>query len=281
MLKRIGVIAFVCIVTLVLAACSETVSSETVSSDDPLSTKTGVLIEVSAHVVSIQAPDGTTYTFGVDTNTTHGTEKLGNTVSVTYSGEYSSGVIAVSVTTVTEVDHESSPGKGSTDEPAAPQPKEPASTDETIWYMTGTVKALSASQLQLLYEDGHTYKVTIDNHTKVEHDVAVGCVARVFHKGRMVDGMVATEIHFIADAPSDDPNTVWYLTGVVTEISETYLLLLYEDGKTYTIDKDDNTRADPGIEVGTRVRVFHKGHLSDEMLATEVRLAPLLVTQRS
>jgi hypothetical protein len=56
---------------------------------------------------------------------------------------------------------------------------------------------------------------------------------------------------------------------------------LYEDGKTYTITKDDNTRSDPGIEVGTRVRVFHKGHLADEMLATEVRLAPLLTTQIS
>ena len=276
MFKKIGVFAFVCIFALLSAACGETVNR-----DNQVSTKTGVLIEVSAHVISIQAPDGTTYTFGVNDGTTvHGSEKLGNTVSVIHDGEYSSGVIASSVTTIAEVDHESSSGKGSTDDPAAPQPKEPKSSDETIWYMTGTVNALSSNQLQLLYEDGHTYKVTIDSSTKVEHEVVVGCVARVFHKGRMVDGMVATEIHFISATPSDDPNTVWYLTGVVTEISETHLLLLYEDDKTYTINRDENTRSDPGIEVGTRVRVFHKGHLADEMLATEVRLASLLVTQR-
>jgi len=289
MLKKFCVIIVaVIMLALILTACSGNPASESPPSVNPpsepavsVSSKTGVLIEVSVHVVSIQAPDGSTYTFGVNEETTvQGSELLGNTITVSYRGEYSSGIIAVSITTVAEVDHDSTPGKGSTDDPAAPQPKEPEPAHEKIWYMTGTVKGLTSNQLQLLYEDGHTYKVTIDNKTDIDKDVVVGCVARVFHKGRMVDGMVATEIHFIADKPADDSNTVWYLTGTVTDISEHQLLLLYEDGKTYTIIKDEHTRADPGIEIGTRVRVYHKGHLAEEMTATEVRLAPLLITQQ-
>ena len=288
------IIIIVLLFALAVTACSENPSSGSPSSgspssesppsgsEDSVSSKTGVLIEVSVHVVSIEAPDGSTYTFGVSEDTSvQGSELLGNTITVSYHGEYTSGIIATSIITIAEVDHESAPGKGSTDEPAAPQPKEPKPAHETIWYMTGTVKGLSSTQLQLLYEDGHTYKVTINDKTDIEKGVAVGCVARVFHKGRMVDGMVATEIHFIAEKPSDDANTVWYLTGTVTDISEHQLHLLYEDNKTYTIIRDEHTRADPGIEVGTRVRVYHKGHLADEMTATEIRLAPLLITQQS
>jgi len=269
---------------LVLTACSETPAGNTPvdppgDPPDSLSTKTGVLIEVSAHVVSIQSPDGTTYTFGVNAETTvQGSELLGNTISVSHRGEYASGIIAVSITTIAEVDHSSTPGKGSTGDTAAPQPKEPPAAHETIWYMTGTVKGLTSTELQLLYEDGHTYKVVINDKTDIEHGVVVGCVARVFHKGKMVDGMVATEIHFIAEKHSDDSSAVYYLTCVVTEISEHQLKLLYEDGKTYIIHKDSHTRSDPGIEVDTRVRVYHKGHLADEMTATEVRLAPLVTT---
>ena len=287
MLKKSSFIVIVVLVLMfALVACSENPGNVTGDGGgDAVSSKTGVLIEVSAHVVSIQAPDGSTYTYGVNEETTvQGSELLGNTISVSYRGEYSSGIIAISITTVAEVDHDSTPGKGSTDEPAAPQPKEPKDPEkqhETIWYMTGTVKSISSTLLELLYEDGHTYKVTIDQHTDIEHGVVVGSVARVFHKGRMVDGMVATEIHHIADKPSDDSNSVYYLTGEVVDISESVLHLAYDDGKTYTIHKDAHTRADPGIEVGTRVRVFHKGHLADEMTATEIRLAPLLLTEQT
>jgi len=281
MLKKCSfIIILVLVLGLVLTACSDGTTADPVASepDDSLSTKTGVLIEASMHVVSIQAPDGSTYTFGVNDDTDiQGSELLGNTISVSYMGEYSSGVIAVSIITITEVDHESSTGKGSTDDPGAPQPKEPSSSDETIWYMTGTVKDASMNQIQLLYEDGHTYTVLKDDNTKVDEGITVGCTARVFHKGRMVDGMVATEIHLISDsppaAPHDDPDTIWYLTGTVTDASMNQLQLLYDDGgTTYTILKDDDTRTDPGIVVGSIVRVYHKGHLADQMLATEIRL---------
>jgi len=223
------------------------------------------------HVVSIQAPDGTTYTFGVDDSTdVQGSEVLGNTMSVTFSGDYTSGIIAETITTVAEVAQTSdSGGKGSTEAPGAPQPKEPAK--DKLWYITGTVQDVSMNQLQLLYEDGKTYTVLKDDNTKTDPGIVVGCVARVFHKGGIKDGMVAVEIHFIADAPPTGPK-IYYLTGTVTDASMHQLQLAYEDGRVYTILKDDNTRTDSGIEIGSTVRVYHEGNLADEMLATEIRL---------
>jgi len=295
MFKKVIFIAFVLVFALVLTACGNEATpapapagpapapaepapapAEPVDEGDSESTKTGVLIEASMHVATIQAPDGSTYTFGIDDNTTiEGSELLGNTMSITYEGEYTSGIIALSITTITEVDHAASSGKGSTSDPGAPQPKEPVSPADKVWYMTGTVMDASMNQLQLLYEDGKTYTVLKDDNTKTDSGIVVGCVARVFHKGSMKDGMVATEIHFIADAPPPDPaSRTWYLTGTVTDASMHQLQLLYEDGNTYTILKDDNTRTDSGIAVGSIVRVYHKGLLADEMLATEIRLMP-------
>jgi len=276
--KRLVVIAFTLILPVMLIACG---GSATEATGEALSTKTGVLIEASMHVVSIQAPDGTTYTFGIDDNTTvEGSEVLGNTMSVSYNGDYYSGTIAVKITTVTEAAQTSaSGGKGSTDAPGAPQPSNPPASQEKLWYITGTVQDVSMNQLQLLYEDGNTYTVLKDDNTKTAEGIVVGCVARVFHKGNIKDGMIATEIQLISPPTQDGGGTsstadggVMYLTGTVTDASMNSLQLLYEDGKTYTIIKDDNTKTDEGIVVGSTVRVYHVGVLADQMIATEIRL---------
>ena len=278
-MKKVIIIALALALTLALAACGGNTTGS--SGGETLSTKTGVLIEASMHVVSIQAPDGSTYTFGVDDNTTvEGSEVLGNTMSVSYHGEYTSGVIAASITTVTEAAQTSaSGGKGSTDAPDAPKPSNPPAAQEKIWYITGTVQDASMNQLQLLYEDGTTYTILKDDNTKTDSGITVGCVARVFHKGSIKDGMVATEIQFISAAPQDGGGTtstedggIMYLTGTVTDASMNSLQLLYEDGNTYTIIKDDNTKVDEGIEVGSTVRVYHVGVLAEQMIATEIRL---------
>jgi len=270
------------VLSLALTACGGSTTNTTPDTPaETLSTKTGVLIEASMHVVSIQAPDGSTYTFGVDDNTTiEGSEVLGNTMSVSYNGEYSSGVIAVKIVTVTEAAQTSdSGGKGSTEAPGAPQPSNPPAAQDKLWYITGTVQDVSMNQLQLLYEDGNTYTVLKDDNTKTDSGIVVGCVARVFHKGTIKNGMVATEIQFISAPTQDGGGTtstadggVKYLTGTVTDASMNSMQLLYEDGNTYTIIKDDNTKVDEGIVVGSTVRVYHVGVLADQMIATEIRL---------
>jgi len=272
--KRIIIIAIAVLLISALTACGGNTAEE-------LSTKTGVLVEASMHVASIQAPDGSTYTFGIDDKTTiEGSEVLGNTVSVSYRGEYASGVIAVSITTITEAAQTSdSGGKGSTDAPGAPQPSNPPATQDKIWYITGTVQDVSMNQLQLLYEDGNTYTVVKGDNTKTDSGIVVGCVARVFHKGTIKNGMVAVEIQLIS-APtqsgggtsSTEDGGIMYLTGTVTDASMNSLQLLYEDGNTYTILKDDNTKVDEGIVVGSTVRVYHVGVLADQMIATEIKL---------
>jgi len=203
----IFVIFIFAITLLFLAACGSNAIDETESdSEEVLSTKTGILIEASMNLVVIQAPDGSTYTFGIDEDThIEGSEYLGNTLSVSFYGEYAPGIIAVAIRTIVEVDHASSPDKGNIDEPDAPQPKEPSSSDETIWYMTGTVMEISATGLQLLYEDGKTYTVVIDENTKKDPGIVEGCVARVFRKGSLRDGMLAIEIHFISASPDSFP----------------------------------------------------------------------------
>jgi len=280
--KSFALVAIMLALMLVLTACANNAAEKPAEEPaekpaeqpaDTLSTKTGVLIEASMHVVSIQAPDGSTYTFGVDDNTDiEGSEVLGNTMSVTYAGEYTSGIIAITIMTVTEVDAAaSSLSSGSTDAPGAPQPTNPPATQDTIWYITGTDQDVSMNQLQLLYEDGITYTILKDDNTKTDQGIVVGCIARVFHKGTIKNGMHALEIHLIKD-PAPSPDAIMYLTGTVTDATMNQMQLLYEDGKTYTILKDDNTKVDSGIAVGSIARVYHKGALADEMLALEIHL---------
>ena len=176
------------------------------SDNTSISIKTGILIEASMREIVIQAPDGSTYVFGISNDTLiEGSEYLGNTMSVYYYGNYTPGIIAATVKTIVEVDHDSTPDKGYITEPDAPQPKEPPAEDETIWYLTGTVVDISATGLHLLYEDGITYSVMIDENTKKDSGLVAGCVARVFRKGRIRDGMLAIEIHYIAAAPTPAP----------------------------------------------------------------------------
>ena len=91
--------------------------------------------------------------------------------------------------------------------------------------------------------------------------------------------MLAVEIQLISPPTQDGGGTsstedggIKYLTGTVTDASMNSLQLLYEDGNTYTILKDDNTKVDEGIVVGSTVRVYHVGVLADQMIATEIRL---------
>ena len=252
--KRSIIIVFMLLLIIALTACGggATPEPEPVPEpipDETLSTKTGTLIEASMHVLSIQAPDGSTYTFVTDDDTTiEGSELLGNTMSVTYFGDYAPGIVAFHIETIREVDHDNSDGKGSTKEPDAPQPSNPPATNDPIFYLTGTVKDISDNGMKLLYEDGKTYSVVIDGNTKKESGIVVGCIARVFHKGSIRDGMLATEIKFIKAAPKPE-DAIRYLTGRVTEITANGLKLLYEDGKTYSIIKDANTKMASGIVV--------------------------------
>jgi hypothetical protein len=57
------------------------------------------------------------------------------------------------------------------------------------------------NQLQLLYEDGITYTILKDDNTTIDHDIVVGSIVRVYHKGALADQMLAIKIVFVSDPP--------------------------------------------------------------------------------
>jgi len=70
--------------------------------------KTGIVIEASMHALSIEAPDGTTYTFVTDDSTEFigEGETLGDTVSVEYEGEYEQNILAIRIKAVEKAHEE-------------------------------------------------------------------------------------------------------------------------------------------------------------------------------
>jgi len=213
---------------------------------DLLSTITGFLIESSMNTITIQESDGSTFKFGIDGDTQIiGTEYLGNTITVSFFGDYTPGTIAVTVETIAEVDHATSSGNGNTDEADAPQSRD-SSEDDKIWYMTGTVTDISTNSLKILYEDGKTYTVVIDENTKKDPGIVVGCVARVFRKGSLRDGMLATEIRFISDSskPTPAPNPSGgsdSAPGGIAQDAKSLIGSSYKSGGTSPADGFDNS----------------------------------------
>jgi len=108
--KKYVITAFVLVVILsqAITACVKTPEPSTPLAQAPanaVSTKTGVLIDASMHTATIQAPDGSTYTFGIGDGTEYeGSKDLGETVSVSYDGEYIAGTVAISIITLDEAD---------------------------------------------------------------------------------------------------------------------------------------------------------------------------------
>ena len=313
--------AMILIFIFIVTACSQAASEPAAVSepDESISVKTGTLIEASLQEISIQAPDGSTYKFGVDDYTAiHGSELLGNTMEVSYVGEYSSSIIAKVIKTIKEAEHnndDSHSGKGSVEEPTAPKPKHHDETAadtapvkkvdpaDKIYYLTGTVVDASMHNIQLLYEDGKTYTVLKDDNTKEDPGIVVGCVARVFHKGGLKDGMVATEIHLIANPspqpqarveptplpadppppppppspPADSPPPAHQtLTGVVFDSARSNITITGDDGVNYLFLKDDNTVIDGSgtVDLGNRVIITFDGDPSSTPVAIIISLAP-------
>lgn len=203
--KKYTIIAIILI--FALTACSQS------TPDASISTKTGVLIEATSSSINIQAPDGTTYKFTVDDKTViQGSENLGDTLEVDYLGEYTSGITATSIKTLSPADtsavhDDGTPARGPTDNPDAPQPANPPASGEKMMYFTGVVYAFSSSSITVLYEDGNLYTLTIDPNAIIDPGIAVGAKVRVFHTGSLKSGIVTKEINLVeAAAPSTDAN---------------------------------------------------------------------------
>ena len=220
--------------------------------------KTGILIEASNHVVSIQSPDGTTYTFFVgDDTVVEGTEKLGNTVEVSFDGEYTEGMNAKTVTTIQEVKEEqTTPPKheGSTGTTTKPE--------DIVRYATGEVLSLSGNSIKFVARiNGLTYNIATDGNTKRDEGIADGDIVRVIHKGNLKDGIVATKISIVARKAD---NNTYTIIGTVKDASMNQISL-DEEGYVYEFKKTDDSTVEAANEtVGKKVEITFKGDILNE-----------------
>jgi len=203
-MKKLTIIVLVLLLALALTACNR---AEADKPDASLSTKTGVLIEASGSSINIQAPDGTTYTFGIDAHTViQGSENLGDTLEVNFLGDYTAGITATSIKTLTQADtsavhDDGTPVRGTTDHPDAPKPANPPPAGEKMNYFAGIVTEFSSTSISVYFEDGNVYTLKIDPNAIIDPGITEHCKVRVFHTGSLKNGIVTKEINLIEGAP--------------------------------------------------------------------------------
>jgi len=197
MKKKFTIICIALILIVALTACNQG------TPDAALSTKAGVLLEATGSAINIQAPDGSTYKFSVNEQTViQGTENLGDTLEVSFLGEYTAGIAAASIKTISQADtsathDDGTPVRGTTDHPDAPKP----SSGEKMNYFGGVVTAYSSTSISVYFEDGNIYTLKIDPNAIIDPGITEHCEVRVFHTGTLKNGIVTNEINLVKAAP--------------------------------------------------------------------------------
>ncbi len=240
--------------------------------------KTGVVIEASMHNLTIEAMDGSTYSFISDDSTEviGSSENLGDTVSVEFDGEYQEYTLAKKIQIVekadesvsssaTEVTEAPAAAKETTEEKSSSGGAQSESKSAAPKYITGTVTDVSMNNITVEW-NGRNYTILKTDKTTVEGDVIVGATVRVYHTGDIADGVEAIDISVVA--PELANSDIKYITGTVVDASMN-TIVIENGGHKYSVLKDDNTKSD-NVAVGDTVRVYHKGSYSDGMVATSI-----------
>ncbi len=261
---------------LCICGCGATQSQSTPSPEATQqaaeTVKTGIVIEASMHNVTIEAMDGTTYSFTCDDSTefTGSGENLGDTVSVEFDGEYEDHILAKKLQIIEKADEDvSSSAKEVTEKEVSEKSDDSASKSnaksDSPKYITGTVTDASMNNITVKWND-RNYTILKTDKTSVEGDVAVGATVRVYHTGDIADGVEAIDISVVTpERPSSD---IKYITGTVVDASMN-TIVIENGGHRYSVLKDDDTKSD-NVAVGDTVRVYHKGSYSDGMVATSI-----------
>lgn len=240
--------------------------------------KTGVVIEASMHNLTIEALDGTTYSFISDDSTEFigSSENLGDTVSVEFDGEYQAYTLAKKIQVVekadesvsssaTEVTEAATETKETADEKSSAGSAQSENKSAAPKYITGTVTDASMNNVTVEW-NGRNYTILKTDKTTVEGDVVVGATVRVYHTGDIDDGVEAIDISVVA--PELVNSDIKYITGKVVDASMN-TIVIENGGHRYSVLKDDDTKSD-NVAVGDTVRVYHKGSYSDGMVATSI-----------
>ena len=262
--KKILPLLLAASIAVSLCACGGTPSAPTPTPDAATETvKTGIVIEATMHALTIEARDGSTYSFVTDDSTefTGSGEDLGDTVSVGYEGEYQQNALAKVIKVVEKgAEGTVTPVPEATEASASPA----SSTDpDTIKYIIAVVKDASMHNMTVSWQD-KDYLILKDDDTTVDGAIEVGNTVRIFHYGDITDGITALRI----DLMVEDGDDIKYINGEVIDASMNNICVDY-DGHQYNISKDDDTKSD-SVSVGDQVRVYHHGDIQDGIVATRI-----------
>ena len=229
--------------------------------ENPVETmKTGVITEASMHYVQIEAPDGTTYSFAVsdETKTDGQGENLGDTLQVTYTGEYKPMIVAAAVSVLEK------------SKAVADAPKDDKNNDDGhIRYIVGVVEDASMHVISVSWQ-GKVYNIAKDDNTAVEGSIVLGATVEVYHKGNMKEGVLATKI-VVKNAPEKPVEAAENsMTGIIMDAANNTVIIRARDGETYTFGKDDKTKVDADLEIGKTIKVTFSGELGQTPMATEI-----------
>ncbi len=276
--KKIIAVTIIASLTLSFSACGTTQTQSEPSPEasqqaasEAETVKTGVVIEASMHNLTIEAEDGSTYSFTSDDSTQFigSSENLGDTVSVEFDGEYQEYTLAKKIQVIKEADENVSSTatevKETSDVKSSAGSAQSGSKSDAPKYITGTVKDASMNNLTVEW-NGRDYTILKTDKTTVEGDVIVGATVRVYHTGNIDDGVEAIDISVVA--PELANSDIKYITGKVIDASMN-TIVIENGGHQYSVLKDDDTKSD-NVAVGDTVRVYHKGSYSDGMVATSI-----------
>ncbi|MEG1441386.1 MAG: hypothetical protein RSB38_01200 [Oscillospiraceae bacterium] len=300
------VLATVCAVSLV--GCGEKAAEPTTSpSASPAQTavksenvnmKTGMVVESTASHIYIEAPDGSTYHFRIDDKTDLDSkgDNLGDTVEVSYDGEYKDEMVAKKLVTTKVSETAATPKptaekateKPATEKPATtdkkatatPAPKATADANQ-LKYVKGIVQNASMYNVSIKRHDGKVYNIKKDDNTEVDGNLLVGAEVEVIHKGNFKNGILATSIVVLSEPETKKPvekkgvkkSEGTTVSGVIENASMNNIVIKDANGKTYSFSKSDDIVVDDNAEfVGKSVVITYTGKLESNPVATKIAL---------
>jgi len=176
----------------------------------------------------------------------------------------------------------------------APTPTPTPTPEPVKQTKTGIVIEASMHTVTIEANDGSTYYFLVDDDTEVVGDGEnLGDTASVEFEGDYIENVPATKIQVIkkadedisakgveaqeppaenggtAPAPTTQPDTLKYITGVVKDAAMNNVTVEW-NGKDYLILKDDKTSVEGDIVVGATVRVYHTGDIADGVVAVDI-----------
>lgn len=215
--------------------------------------------------ITITAADGNNYIIKKDDDTISHTAEgiaIGDYVEIAYSGDITDETaVAHSIILTTEAENQNaaSASANAMTSNASMSRAMPSGEDDVIRYITGTCISDTMNAVQVDYY-GVTYNVPKDDTTLVYGNIGVGDRIRIFHKGHLHDGMHATKIVLIEKAePAPEPQQDFdtrKLYGKIKDASNASVTIQNDYGDEWFIVKDDNTKINSDISVGTPVEVI-------------------------